>query len=233
MQLMIAPAPFSALRQRMRRLMRPALLGTLRRGTPLSGCWGIDRGTPIDRHYIEQFMAEYHRDIRGAVLELQDGTYVDRFGAGVMRRDILDINTANPRATVIADLNVADSLPPERYDCFILTQTLQYIYEVRIGLANARSTLRNGGILLATVPSITRVDAGLADVDYWRFTAAVCTKLFVEVFGDRHVTVRARGNVLTGMAFLTGMAAEELSARELAVNDANFPLIICIRAVKC
>ncbi len=44
--------------------------------------------------------------------------------------------------------------------------------------------------------------------------------------------MRAHGNVLTSIAFLTGMAREELSPRELDTCDDNFPLILTIRAVK-
>ena len=39
--------------------------------------------------------------------------------------------------------------------------------------------------------------------DNWRFTAASCGALFGQVFGVEGVTLRAYGNVLTGIAFLT------------------------------
>src|SRR5207248_3252340 len=39
------------LRRGLRRLSRPAWLGTLRRTRPLSDVWGFDRGTPVDRYY--------------------------------------------------------------------------------------------------------------------------------------------------------------------------------------
>jgi hypothetical protein len=38
--------------------------------------------------------------------------------------------------------------------------------------------------------------------------------------------------VLTAIAFLTGMAHEELSRHELETHDAHFPIIIGVRAVK-
>ena len=49
---------------RLARIRRPAILGTLRRVEPLSAQWGFDRGTPIDRHYIELFLAAHASDIR-------------------------------------------------------------------------------------------------------------------------------------------------------------------------
>jgi hypothetical protein len=54
--------------------------GNLRRVTPLSQEFGFDRGLPIDRYYIENFLAHHAEDIRGHVLEVRDATYTQRFG---------------------------------------------------------------------------------------------------------------------------------------------------------
>jgi SAM-dependent methyltransferase len=216
-----------------RRLARPAWLGTLRRTAPLSDDWGYDRGTPVDRHYIEQFLFEHRSTIRGRVLEIKDCSYTDRFGGCVGQRDVLDVDPANPNATIVADLAAADGIASDQFDCFILTQTLQLIYDTRAALRHAHRILRPGGVLLATVPTVSRiVDGPGLQGDYWRFTAASCSALFGDVFGPGQVTVRAYGNVLAGIAFLAGIASEELSRRELAAHDPYFPLIIAVRAVK-
>ena len=41
------------------RRRRRVSYGSLRRLTPISDRWGLDRGTPIDRHYIEQFLGRH------------------------------------------------------------------------------------------------------------------------------------------------------------------------------
>jgi SAM-dependent methyltransferase len=220
------------LRQGLRRLLRPARLGVLRRTRPLSDFWGFDRGTPVDRHYIESFLAEHRGDVRGRVLEVQDSGYTDRFGTGVVRQDVLDIDPKNPRATLVADLAAADGIPEDAFDCFILTQTLHLIYDVRSALGHARRLLRPGGVLLATVPAVSRVSRGAAASDYWRFTPAAAGALFGEVFGPDRITVQSYGNVLTAVAFLSGMAREELSSRDLDSRDEHFPVIVGVRAVK-
>jgi hypothetical protein len=222
----------TALKKRLTRLYRPAWLGTLRKTKPLSDCWGFDRGTPVDRYYIEGFLEHHRQDIHGRVLEVKDRCYAERFGMGVEVSDILDVDSDNPRANVVADLSQADSIPSNVYDCFILTQTLQLIYDVRAAIFHAHRILCPGGVLLLTVPSISRIvhDYGLR-TDYWRFTAASCQHLFEEVFGAQ-IKVRSYGNVLAGIGFLTGMAYQELSVSELEAHDDYFPLIIAVRAVK-
>jgi SAM-dependent methyltransferase len=219
-------------RQRLRRLLHPAWLGTLRRVTPISRRWGEDRGTPLDRYYIERFVEAHRGDIRGKVLEVKDPAYSRRFGDPGATVDVLDIDPGNSYATVVADLAAADAVPASSYDCFILTQTLQLIYDVPAALRHAARILRPGGVLLATVPTVSRIVQVPGLRDYWRFTADSCAELFGGVFGPNRITVRARGNVLVSMAFLTGMAWEELRPRELEHDDPAFPLLVTIRAVK-
>jgi SAM-dependent methyltransferase len=221
------------LRQRLRRYIHPAFLGTLRRTRPLSDDFGYDRGTPVDRYYIERFLAQHRSDIRGRVLEVKEPIYTERFGDRVMRSDVLDLDASNPRATFIGDLAEADEVPSDAFDCFILTQTLQYIYGVDAAIRQAHRLLHPGGVLLASVPAVSRVayPSEMAS-EYWRFTAAACSKLFGEAFGPAQVTVRAHGNVLTCIAFLAGMAREELKRTELETDDPLFPLIVTVRAVK-
>ncbi len=218
------------LRQRLHRLSHPIWLGTIRRTTPASDMWGYDRGTPIDRYYIERFLSQHCRDIRGHALEIKDSSYIDRFGLNVERRDVLDLDPTNARATIIADITAADSVPSDQFDCFVLTQTLQFIYDTRAALAHAHRILRPGGVLLATLPAVSKLDRRLTD--YWRFTAASCTALFGEVFGAEQVHVQSFGNVLTAITFLTGMACEELSHDELEAYDGRFPVVVAVRAVK-
>jgi SAM-dependent methyltransferase len=219
-------------RERLVRLARPAWLGTLHRTTPLSRHWGTDRGTPVDRYYIEQFLDAHRGDIRGHVLEIKDATYVNRFGSAVTHVDVLDIDPRNPHATIVADLASPAAVEDEQFDCIVLTQTLQFVFDLQAAVRHLHRMLRPGGVLLATAPSITRNDAHLLHTDYWRFTAASCQRLVGDQFGAADVSVQTSGNVLAAIAFLAGMAREELSDAELAVRDELFPVIVTIRACK-
>ena len=217
----------------LRRRLRPARLGSLGSTRPLSPIWGHERGSAVDRFYIEAFLAEHRRDIRGRVLEVKDDTYTRRFGTDLQAPEVLDIDPGNPRATLIADLSAADVIPDDRFDCFILTQTLQLILDTEAALHHAHRMLRPGGVLLATVPAVSRIvpENGL-NTDYWRFTAASCTALFERAFGSGQVQVRSYGNVTSAIAFLAGAVQEDLSRRQLEAVDSYFPVVIAVRAAK-
>ena len=132
--------------------------------------WGIDRGQPVDRYYIEQFLSHRREYIHGRVLEVKDPGYTRAYGQGVEVSDVVDVAQDNPSATLICDLASKGSLPENEYDCFILTQTIHIIYDTRTVIENAYRALRPGGVLLATLPCVSRVDyeSGL-EGDCWRF----------------------------------------------------------------
>lgn len=195
----------------------------------------------MDRYYIAQFLWQHRVDIRGAALEVKNGQYIHRFGSGLTRVEVLDIEAGNPAATIVADLACANGIASDQFDCFVLTQTLQFIYDLPAAVRHARRILRPGGVLLATLPAVGRIEPDAAfregrrgvDEDYWRFTQASARRLFAEAFGPGHVEVTSYGNVLTAIAFLMAMAGEELSFREMDELDSSFPVTIGVRAVKC
>ena len=209
-------------RQILQRQRRPAPLGALRRLAPISEVWGFDRGTPVDRFYIESFVGRHSGDIRGRVLEVQSSVYTNRYGTAVERFDVLDIDPLNRHATIVADLT-DPRVPSDSFDCFILTQTLHLIYDVRAALYHAHRMLAPGGVLLLSVPAVSRISRGAgAEGDFWRFTTASCRRLMEEVFPRQNVTVASYGSALTAIAFLAGLAQEELRRDELEARDDFF-----------
>lgn len=213
---------------------RPFDWGDFDRPEPLSGFWGADRGQCIDRYYIERFLDLHALDVKGLVLEMHDSDYTTRYGGvRVLRSDVLDIDSANPRATLIADLRDLTGIPADSYDCFILTQTLQLVFEIDAVVSECVRILKPNGVLLVTLPCASRMAPEQGpDGDFWRFTKASATRLFGQHFGHDHIEVRAHGNVLTNIAFLYGLATHELLDSELKAEDPFLPLVITVRAVK-
>jgi LmbE family N-acetylglucosaminyl deacetylase/SAM-dependent methyltransferase len=208
--------------------------GSLRRLEPISGDWGFDRGRPVDRYYIEGFLADHGADIRGRALEIVDDEYIRRFGTGVTQTDILHVAPGNPNATIIADLSAGDEIPSGAFDCVVLTQTIHLIYDVRQAISTLHRILKPGGVVLATMPGISQISRPDMDRwgDHWRFTSRSAKNLFAEVFGDDAVTVKTYGNVLASTALLYGLADRELTRDELDAWDRDYELLIGVRAVR-
>lgn len=208
--------------------------GSLRRLTPISRDFGFDRGAPVDRYYIEGFLARQADDVRGRVLELGDATYTRRFGGNrVTRSDVLHGRPGNPAATIVADLTDADQIPSDSFDCVILTQTLLLIYDVRAAIRTIHRILKPGGVALVTVPGITQIIRGDMEEygQYWSFSSQSAQRLFEEVFPG-NVRVEAYGNVLAAASFLYGLGINDLRPKELNYHDPDYELIIAVRAVK-
>lgn len=145
-------------RRLMRSVLRAPLTQRFRVGhvaVPVSRQYGFDRGTPIDRYYIDHFLrrfAAFHEyaegGIRGRVLEIGGNEYARRFAAHA-QVDVLHENAANPTATIVGDVTKPDVLADSTYDCILCTQTLPVIWDVR-------AALRSHGRLNEAVASAAR-----------------------------------------------------------------------------
>lgn len=209
--------------------------GDLRNLKPISDVWGLDRGLPIDRYYIQKFLAANALDIHAHVLEIGENTYTRLYGGErVAKSDILHVSAESPKATIVADLSHADHVSSNAFDCIICTQTLHLIYEIREAIGTLHRILKPGGVLLATLPGISQISRYDMDRwgDYWRLTSASAKRLFAAEFSERDVQVEAYGNVLAAVAFLHGIATEELTPAELDATDADYELIVVVRASK-
>jgi SAM-dependent methyltransferase len=207
----------------------------LSRLQPVSRRYGADRGKPIDRWYIERFLAAHSDDVRGRVLEVAETTYTQWYGGDdVTSSDVLHAAPGNPDATLVGDLSTGAGIPSEAFDCFIMTQTLHVIYDIAAAVQGTRNLLAPGGVLLATVPGISQISPdGRRDWgDWWRFTSDSVKRLFGDVYGEENIEVEPHGNVLSSACFLYGFAAEELTEAELAHRDEDFELLMTVRAVK-
>lgn len=197
--------------------------------TPLSPCYGYDRGTPVDRPYIDDFLTTHANLIRGDAAEIKDDTYLRRYGRDRLTSiTIIDVDPGNSAATLQADLAVPGSLPPSRFDCLLLTQTLQLLPDPAQAIATCATALKPGGSLLVTVPAVARISPSCATTDRWRFTPAGLRHLFTSWTGE--VSVTGYGNLRTCLAALLGEAAEELQPGQLDHHDPHFPLLACAAA---
>ncbi len=200
---------------------------------PLSRNFGFDRGTPVDRYYIDRFLGDHAGRIVGHTLEIGDDSYTARFGGeNTTCRDVLHIDPNRP-ATYHGDLETPGLLPKQVFDCQVVTQTLHLLYDMKAAIEHLHSALRPGGALIVTVPGISQIaDDEWGKTWYWSLTPASLTRLLVGVFATEQVNVVCYGNVFAATAFLQGVAYEELKRNKLDVVDPLYPVIVAACAVK-
>ena len=195
---------------------------------PVSRVFGLDRGEPIDRYYIEKFIG-----IEGKVLskvsrtlEVGELLYSNIFFPDA-EHEVLDYGLG-------MDLTKSDTIKENYYDVFICTQTLNFIYDVRSAIRGCFNLLKPGGVMLATVAGnisqISRYDMDRWG-DYWRFTDKSIRLLVGETFGD-NVSVYPFGNSMAATAFIQGLCVEEVDNKLLDVCDPDYSIVIGIVAQK-
>ncbi len=205
--------------------------GTLRSFKPVSSNWGFDRGVPVDRYYIDKFLRGNEQHIRGNCLELLNNIYTKSFGKQVTSSDILDINKENKDANIIGDLSLSGGSPlkSSHYDCIILTQVLQHIFDVNTALKNCYDALKPGGYLLVTVPFVMKYHE--EPHDCWRFTPYSLERLAKDA-GFASAEISSYGNLITSICFLQGMSKSDITQQELDHYDKNFLVSVCCAARK-
>jgi ubiquinone/menaquinone biosynthesis C-methylase UbiE len=134
---------------------------------------------------------------------------------------------------LVGDLTQLGHVDSQLFDCIIVTQTLQLIYDYRAALRTIHRILRPGGVALVTLPAINKSrDEMGAFGDYWAFRTISAQRLFAELFPAEQVTVTGYGNVLASVALLHGLAAGELTSEELKHVDRAYELVVGVRARK-
>ena len=222
-----------------RRTRRPAVgsldLGDLDRISPISKDWGFDRGTPVDRLYIERFLEAFSSDVQGRCLEVADNAYTKRFGGDrVTHSDVLHNTEGRRQATLVLDLTETANAPENQFDCIICTQTLHLIFDITAAIATLNKLLKPGGVLLLTAPAITQISRYDMDRhgDHWRFTSATLRRLFDAEGGWNEPALRSYGNVYAATAFLHGIAVEELDAGKLSHFDPDYEMLTGVRTTR-
>lgn len=207
--------------------------GDLRRLTPFSREYGYERGLPVDRYYIEQFLCENSEFVKGRVLEIGDDSYCRKFGGDRVRKcDVLNLKD-DGRGSIVGDLTDAPQLESCAYDCLIVPQTLQFIYDVKRAVATMKRILKPGGVALVTVPGISQLSVDeWAPLWCWSFTATSMELLFSDFVSKDNMVVTTYGNVLTSTAFLQGIPSEELLKEELDERDPLYQLLITVKVEK-
>ena len=214
----------------LRRVLNPVDVSKLS-VNPVSRVFGFDRGTPIDRYYIEKFLGENADKIKGNILEIADSNYSRKFSKDVTSNyHVLTFDEPPTEDTLIkGDLTKPESLPANAMDCFICTQTLNFVYDVKAAICGCYHVLAPNGYMLATVSGIQQISRYDMDRwgDYWRFNELSIRKLLEEVFERDKIKTISYGNMAAVIAGLQGLAIEDFPDTDVLDQvDADYPLTI-------
>lgn len=204
--------------------------GNIRKHAPFSTYFGFDRGTPIDRYYINIFFATHASSITGDILELQAAGYATRYGNNVNFIETVDIEPAfNP--TYCVDLcNEGATLPLARFDCILLPNSLSFFRDMKACLRNSLRMLKPGGVILAAGASFVPLDTA---PEFQRFTSHGLREQIRDAVGSAAETqIHQFGSCVSSVASLLGLCAEELTSDELDQLDEHYPVTICAKIEK-
>ena len=203
--------------------------GNLRRVEPFSRVFGFDRGTPVDRFYMERFLEANRPVITGRVLEVQVSSYTRTYGHAVEAAHTVDINP-EWRATYTCDLADAAQIPSDSYDCVLASNTLQHVEDLPAVLRTLLRVVKSGGHVLASAPMLLPLIPDGEDM--WRLSPAGWRRTLAREWAGCDISVEGHGNALAAIAAMHGLALEELSGDELSAHDPRYPVLVTIKARK-
>lgn len=198
---------------------------------PLSYDYGMSRnGHSIARYYIDSFVREHIKDIKGTVMEIGDPRYSVLGGNAVRKQQILVLEGKTEGNYIKGNLETGEGIVSESLDCFILTNVLSSLFDIENAIKNIGRSLKKGGTAIITVPGIASLYRVQNETygQFWRFTPSSITRLLKKNMPEAQIVVKEYGNVKTSVAFLYGLTVEELTQEELMYRDSCYPLLIGI-----
>lgn len=202
--------------------------GDLRRASPFCAEFGFSRGTPIDRYYLNLFVAEICDQLHGDVVEIGGKNHnKNSYGfSRVFRYRGLNL-IASPGVELIGDAAQSQCLPPSSLDGLVAFNVLEHTPRPWQIVNNMRLWLREGGVACCMVPNAQRLHK--MPEDYWRPLPAALMEMFT---GWSERRLYQYGNPVSTVASLMGIAAEELEEAELIDYHPDYPVASCIFARK-
>ena len=182
---------------------------------------------------MDGFLDACRTDIKGVVLDAQEAYSGRRLQAEhIDRLDIVDVDGANPRATIVSDLRCATNVPSSSYDSIVLWQTVHFADDLSAVVAEGWRLLKPGGVLVAALTCAELASGGSLRAHQGpRLTDFEARRAFDQHFGPLAV-VTSHGNAISAAAFTYGIDARHVPPAAFDFTDTSAPLVITARAQK-
>jgi len=194
---------------------------------PYSRNFGLERGSPVGRYYVEKFLRENADHIAGRCLEFGEPRYKPYFPK-VREYEITDV-VQRPGVKYVCDIHEPQGMPKNHFNAVICTQVFEHSAYPEKAAKSLFEIMAPGGVLLLTAPFINPVH--YVPTDFRRFTPE-CLDMIIKDAGFNVEIVSFGGNSLVGTGSLLGMVQEDFSVAELEAKDPIYPYNILIRARK-
>ena len=192
---------------------------------PISRSYGLEFGKAIDRHYIEKFLEDNCQYIQGDVVEIEDATYTHRYGSNLKNSIVIHVDGAEGCERM--NIETGEGVRENIGDCFICTQTLQYVYDPFATVKNIYTILKPSGTALITLPFLAQYSLGDRSwKDYWRYTPQCLFECLSQCFGEENVKTGSYGNIKTVIGFLYGLNEDSFIEDDYNYQDEVYPLIV-------
>ena len=188
---------------------------------------------PVDRRAVDGFLDACRTDVKGVVLDAQEAYSGRRLQVEhVNRLDIVDVDGANPRATIVSDLRCATNVPSSSYDSIVLWQTVHFADDLSAVVAEGWRLLKPGGVLVAVLTCAELASGGYLRAHQGpRLTNFEARRAFDQHFGPLAV-VTSHGNAISAAAFTYGLDARHVPPAAFDFTDTSAPVVITARAQK-
>lgn len=194
---------------------------------PCDRHFGVSRGSPVGRFYVDEFIQKNACYVHGRCLEFGENRYRFFFS----RSDLYEVISiySGPGVDYVCDIHAPTSLPIGVYDAVICTQVFEHLREPLLAAAMIHRLLKPGGVLLLTAPFINNIHGDPSD--YYRYTPEGL-RYVLERTGFTIEELEFGGNSLVSTGSLLGMVQEDFTRAELMAKDPAYPYNILIRARK-
>jgi SAM-dependent methyltransferase len=201
--------------------------GDFRRKSPFCPQFGSSRGSPVDRYYLDKFVAEIRNEVKGVTLEIGGVKSNRELYNFTNTTSYLTMDLKGEGLDIIGDAHDIKAVDEASLDTVVLFNVLEHCERPWVVVDNIYQWLKPRGQVFCMVPNAQR--AHRLPQDYWRIFPDAMNSLFAR-FPQRKLYVY--GNPLTTLAAYYGIAAEELSREELDYHHENYPVANCIHAQK-
>lgn len=195
---------------------------------PLSRNFGVERGTPVGRYYIDKFIVSNCNTVSGDFLEFGAVARYKKYFNKHISYDTISIFDEEG-ITYVADIHNISELPDKKFDCIVCTQVFEHLKSPETAALSLYYLLKEKGVLLFTAPFINNVHG--CPSDYRRFTVEGC-RFILESAGFNIEYIDFGGNCMVSTGSLLGMVVEDFSSEDLSFKDEIYPYNILIRASK-